>query len=184
MSYKTVEVGFRIWKVAFKLILNGALMAFFPDRVHAAQNVTLNWDPSSAANVAGYKIYYGTMSRSYTQVMTVGNVTSTTISALVAGQTYYYAATTVDSAGHESAFSNEASYVASLPAARLTAGTKTAGAYGFTVSGAAGQAYVVQASSNLTDWVCLETNTAPFVFVDAQAVGFSRRFYRTFEYAP
>jgi hypothetical protein len=184
MSYKSVEVSSRIGRFALKLILNGAVMAFFPFRIQAGQSVTLNWDPSSATNVAGYKIYYGTASHSYSQVVTVDNVTSATISALTAGQTYYYAATTVDAAGNESAFSNEASYVTPLPAAVLTAGVQTQGAFSFTVSGTAGQTYVVQASTNLVDWDCLQTNTAPFVFVDAQAAGFSQRFYRTFEITP
>src|ERR1035437_1786434 len=104
MNYKPVKVGSRICKFALKLILNGAVMGFFPFRVQAGQSVTLNWDSSSAANVAGYKIYYGTASHSYSQVVTVGNVTSATISAPAAGQTYYYAATTVDLAGNESTF--------------------------------------------------------------------------------
>jgi hypothetical protein len=56
---------------------------------------------------------------------------------------------------------------------------RAGGSFSFTVSGNPGQAYVVQTSSNLQDWVSLSTNTAPFVFVDPAAAQFSQRFYRT-----
>jgi hypothetical protein len=42
----------------------------------------------------------------------------------------------------------------------------------------------VQVSTNLLDWDGLQTNAAPFVFVDAQAAGFGQRFYRTCETTP
>ena len=48
-----------------------------------------------------------------------------------------------------------------------------------TVSGTPGHPYAVQASSNLVDWVSLQTNTAPFTFVDTNADRFNRRFYRS-----
>jgi hypothetical protein len=40
--------------------------------------------------------------------------------------------------------------------------------------------YVVQASTDLVNWVSLQTNTSPFVFVDTNASQFSQRFYRTY----
>jgi hypothetical protein len=42
-----------------------------------------------------------------------------------------------------------------------------------------GYKYVVEASTDLVHWVPVQTNTAPFTFVDAQAGQFSRRFYRS-----
>jgi hypothetical protein len=77
----------------------------------AASSVPLAWNASSDANVAGYKIYYGVASRAYTNSVDVGNVTNTVIDGLVAGATYYFAATTYDAAGVESDFSNEAMYL-------------------------------------------------------------------------
>jgi uncharacterized repeat protein (TIGR03803 family) len=53
------------------------------------------------------------------------------------------------------------------------------GQFQFTASGLAGYRYVVQASTNLTDWAPLQTNPAPFQFVDAAAADYPRRFYRT-----
>ena len=124
--------------------------------LHADQSVTLTWNPSTAPNVAGYKIYYGVASQSYFTNVAVGNTTTATISGLVPGTTYYFAATTVDSAGDESAFSNEASYavpqivptLTTLPTAgaitcgqtlassRLSGGAaSTAGSFAFTTPG-------------------------------------------------
>ena len=40
--------------------------------------------------------------------------------------------------------------------------------------------YVVQASTDLVNWVSIQTNTSPFTFVDTNASKFSRRFYRTY----
>lgn len=75
-----------------------------------AQTATLSWNASTDPNLAGYVIYYGGASQDYTNTIVVGNVTNVSITGLTAGATYYFAATTYDSAGDESAFSNEATY--------------------------------------------------------------------------
>jgi hypothetical protein len=71
--------------------------------------VTLSWDPSTATNLAGYKVYKGTASGVYSSPITVGNVTSYTISNLGIGSTYYFAVTEYNTSGLESGFSNEVS---------------------------------------------------------------------------
>lgn len=76
----------------------------------AAGNVSLAWDASPDASVTGYRIYYGVASASYTNSATVGNVTNATVTGLVEGATYFFAATAFDGAGLESDFSNETSY--------------------------------------------------------------------------
>jgi hypothetical protein len=93
----------------FRLIFLAAFVLFAPSllKVHAAQ-VTLAWDASSDANIAGYKIYYGTASGSYSVVVDVGGQTSCTIANLAAGTPYYFAATEYDKSGQESGYSNEA----------------------------------------------------------------------------
>jgi pectate lyase len=56
-----------------------------------------------------------------------------------------------------------------------------AGVFGFSVNGAAGQSYLVQASTNLVNWTTIfTTNPAslPFVWSDAATSNFPRRFYR------
>ena len=75
-----------------------------------AASVTLAWDPSSGTGVVGYKIYYGPASRTYTNSLATGNVTNATIDNLVAGGSYFFAATAVTAGGVESAFSNEIQY--------------------------------------------------------------------------
>src|SRR5215831_15640133 len=37
-------------------------------------SVTLAWDPSTASDVSGYKVYYGGASQTYTNTISVGNV--------------------------------------------------------------------------------------------------------------
>ena len=78
--------------------------------------LTLSWSASTSTNVANYKIYYGTTSGSYTQVVSAGPLTQTTITGLTPGTTYFLAATASDDAGVESLYSNEISFV--VPAGR------------------------------------------------------------------
>ena len=63
--------------------------------------------------VKGYRVYYGTSSRSYSQAagtgLSAGNTTSFTVTGLPRGHLYYFAVTSVDGAGNESPYSNEAS---------------------------------------------------------------------------
>jgi hypothetical protein len=63
--------------------------------------------------------------------------------------------------------------------ASMTQASYANGQYSFTVSGTSGGQYVVQASTNMLNWVSLQTNTAPFQFVDPNASQFKQRFYRT-----
>ena len=65
-------------------------------------------------------------------------------------------------------------------AATLASVAHARGQYALTVSGVSGYRYVVQASANLVNWVPLQTNTAPFIFVDIKASQFGRRFYVQF----
>jgi hypothetical protein len=82
--------------------------------VQAAGSVTLAWNRSTNAIVAGYNIYYGGASGAYTNKICVGNVTNATISGLVQGTTYYFAATTYAASGVEGLLSSEVSYAVPL----------------------------------------------------------------------
>ena len=70
--------------------------------------------------------------------------------------------------------------VYSTTAATLTSATLLNKQFGFIVDGVPGYKYVVQASSDLNHWVSVQTNTAPFTFVDPSASGFDKRFYRSY----
>jgi trimeric autotransporter adhesin len=81
--------------------------------------VTLTWDaPTSysdgtplnpATDISMYKIYYGTASGVYAQVVCVPNPATTTITKTLplAHGTYYFVVSDVDAAGQESNYSNE-----------------------------------------------------------------------------
>jgi fibronectin type 3 domain-containing protein len=85
----------------------------------ATAALTLAWDApttntdgsslNSATDLSQYKIYYGTASLAYTQVVNVTNPGTTTISQTLtlSPGTYYFAVTTVDASGQESDYSNE-----------------------------------------------------------------------------
>lgn len=80
-----------------------------------AAGVSLSWDPSPDPAVVGYNLYFGPGSRTYTNFVPAGNVTSIAITNLADDGIYYFAATAYDTKGLESDFSNEVSY--NVPAA-------------------------------------------------------------------
>lgn len=69
---------------------------------------TTNADGTPLTDLVGYKIYYGTTSGNYTEVIAVGNVTTYKVEGLQPG-TYYFALTAYDTSGNESGYSNEVS---------------------------------------------------------------------------
>ena len=69
--------------------------------------------------------------------------------------------------------------VCATAAATLASAAHASGQFALTVSGVSGYQYVVQASTNLVYWVPVQTNTAPFTFVDTNASHFRQRFYRS-----
>ncbi len=163
--------------------------------IRAEQSARLAWDAAGDPQVAGYRIYYGGKSQIYTNSIDVGLVTEATITGLSAGETYYFAATTYYDSGDESDYSNETAF--SVPAtaspppgpslaatstivtnpATLAATSQSGGNFHFTVAGATGLIYILQASSDLVNWVPVQTNAAPFVFVENNT-GLPRQFYR------
>ena len=75
-------------------------------------NVTLTWTANGEPDLAGYKIYVGTASGTYSSPgspFVTGKVTSYTVFNLPTGQTYFFAISAYDSAGNESALSAEVS---------------------------------------------------------------------------
>jgi len=80
-----------------------------------AASVMLAWDPSPDSQVVGYRVYYGVASLSYTNSATVGAVTNATVTGLIVGTRYYFAATAYNAAGDESVFSNEITFTPVAP---------------------------------------------------------------------
>jgi hypothetical protein len=72
--------------------------------------LSLVWDENTEPDLDGYKLYYGSTSRSYGYIIDVGNQTDFTVVDLVEGETYYFAVTAYNTSGYESSYSNEVTY--------------------------------------------------------------------------
>jgi hypothetical protein len=71
-------------------------------------SASLAWNAVTGTTLSGYKVYVGEAPKLYTRTITLGNVTSTTVSSLTRGRTYYFAVTAYNGAG-QSPTSNEVS---------------------------------------------------------------------------
>ena len=108
----------RLRRVVLTVLLSSVFIALAPLATFAASSVTLAWDPDSGTDIiTNYNIYYGAASATYTNTALAGTNTTVTISSLVDGTTYYFAATAVDAAGLESDYSTE---ISALIGAMLT----------------------------------------------------------------
>ena len=67
----------------------------------------VTWNANTESDLAGYRVYYGTSSRNYPNSISVGKVTSATISGLTIGSKYYIALKAVDTSGNLSGYSAE-----------------------------------------------------------------------------
>ncbi|HSY17865.1 MAG TPA: fibronectin type III domain-containing protein [Candidatus Acidoferrales bacterium] len=150
-------------------------------------SVILSWTASTDAGVAGYQIFSGSAPGNYSMSQNLGLVNSLVFTGLTPGATSYYAIKEYDTAWNESDISAEISWqnpVSSVPAAKLAAPVRVGKQFSFTVSGPTNTPSVVQASTDLVHWVSVQTNTAPFTFVDTNAASFSKRYFRTYYLSP
>jgi hypothetical protein len=92
----------------------------------SAQSVTLAWDANTEPQVAGYRVYYGTSSGSYTQNIDAGNNTTATVSGLDVSQDYYFAVRAYDNTGGMSPFSAEVNQPAIVAPGTTTISSFTA----------------------------------------------------------
>jgi Fibronectin type III domain len=155
-------------------------MMLIASSVLQAAFVTLEWSPSTDPTVVGYKIYYWPAGGGVTNSIDVGDVTNVVVTNLADDTTYYFAATSYDGNDVESIFSNEIVVTTDRAtiAPLLTQNVGVSGQFSFNVSGVPNDLYVVQASTDLINWVPVQTNTAPFSFVDTNAGLFRSRYYR------
>ncbi|HJT79717.1 MAG TPA: Ig-like domain-containing protein [Chthoniobacterales bacterium] len=86
--------------------LASALLFLVSISLAEATNLRFGWNASADPNVAGYNLFYGTASGSYTKTVNAGSATSTNVS-LKPGATYYFVVTAYNSFGFQSAPSNE-----------------------------------------------------------------------------
>ena len=95
-----------------------------------AADVTLTWDPSISENIDYYKVHFRAAdAKYYTDSINVGNVVKYTMTGLEDDTEYCFVATAVDTAGHESIYSNEIC-MDDAPSAILAPVMKVAGTAG------------------------------------------------------
>ena len=79
--------------------------------INFASDVQVSWQANKEADLAGYKIYYGTSSRNYSTHIDAGLNTSFVIRGLDDQIEYFFALTAYDTAGNESGYSSEISAI-------------------------------------------------------------------------
>jgi hypothetical protein len=94
----------RAWRILLLVSLLFAVSA------QSASTLTLAWDRNPETNIAGYKLYYGQTSGSYSTAVNVGNTTTVTITNLAHGGSWFFAVTAYNSLGVESDYSSELSH--------------------------------------------------------------------------
>jgi hypothetical protein len=112
-----LRVPSAVWvRCAVLLGLCSSFLTFSRFTSAANGNLTLAWDPNPDPNVVGYKIYFGSASGGYTNVISAGMATTLTLSNLVEGTSYFFAATDYASDGLESDYSSEVTATLPVPA--------------------------------------------------------------------
>jgi fibronectin type 3 domain-containing protein len=111
-----------------------------------AQSVTLQWDPNSESNLAGYNLYRSTTSGSGYVKLNGGLITRARYadSTINYDKTYYYVCTAVNTSGLESGYSNQVSFSIPAPNSPPVAADDTA-------TTPQGQAVTVNVTANDTD---------------------------------
>ena len=84
------------------------------------RNVTLTWEPpadNGGMSVTNYTVYYGTTPGNYTNNITVGNITSYTITGLINGQRYYFVVSAINSVGESEKSTESSAMPCTVPSA-------------------------------------------------------------------
>ncbi len=123
--------------VLFYMLVFSCFLALSGSGGAIAGTIAVTWDPNTEADLAGYRVYYGSSPGTYDQNVDVGNVTSYTLTGLADCATWYVAVKAYDTEGLESLdYSNE---ISGWPRPVVSASTPNAGEqgadYGLTVTG-------------------------------------------------
>jgi hypothetical protein len=160
-------------------------------------NLVLDWNqpsapvfttqPQSQNVVAGNNVTFtsaaiGTPTPTYQWKFNAGSITGATSSS------YTKSSVTTNDTGNYTVVASNSVGSATSAAAVLTvynsaAATLSASAYTnnqfkFSLAGVPAYSYIIQASTNLTNWTSIYTNTSPFTFTDASATNYPHRFYK------
>lgn len=132
-------------------------------RVANAAQISLAWNANSEPDLTGYKLHYGTASRSYSNVVNVGKVITYTATGLQEGTKYYFALTAYNTSGGESGYSNE---ITATPAPSCTYSISSSGQ---SFSASAGTATVNVTASQGCSWSA--SSGVPWVTITSGSSG-------------
>ena len=165
----------------FADVIRPTLSLVAPTANLRVSNTTFSVSGRAGDNVAVGTVYYSLNGSSWTAATTGNNWTNWTAPIMLRPGTNTVRVCAVDTSGNISPTNNGTINLVLPPAALATLGPGAYGdgQYAFLVSGVTGYKYLVQASSDMVNWVSLQTNTAPFTFTDTNASQFDQRFYRT-----
>jgi hypothetical protein len=173
--------------LAVRIFFAGLSVLLMSFHARANQNVLLSWDTNTDSTIAGYNVYYGTASRSYTQKINAGNTSASVISNLTSGVTFYFAVTAYDIFGIESLPSNEVSYTVPVVTAtnppvklsmRSVRADATAKVFSISSAGTAPTNWTLQASTDLRTWDAVSTGTNSAVNVSVVVASSPQMFFR------
>jgi hypothetical protein len=163
---------------------SGLLFTFalcLPFSAIASGTVTLAWNASNDPLVLGYNLYCGGVSGVYTNIIAAGNATNITVSGLVGGRKYYFAATTTGILGLESIFSGEVAYVVPTRAILYIQIGRSNGvpvSISITANGMIPNQWILQSSTNLEKWTAIAQGTNLPVNFFAATKGVPMQFFR------
>ena len=106
--------------ILVSLLLGSSIIGLIPG-VALCTDITIAWDANNEFDLAGYILFYGTSSRSYSNSIDVGNNTQYTLTGLIDGTTYYFAAKAYNTFDIKSDHSKELVYT--LPVANSAPNT-------------------------------------------------------------
>ncbi len=128
------------------LFIAMGLGAVFCRSARAEQSVTLAWNPSPSASVAGYMVSYGSDGINFSNQVDAGTNTNWTVAGLQDGSTNYFEVSAYDVNYNESPPCAPVEYVVPVPAQTVAVAANPAGAG--SVSG--GGSYVTGSSVTVT----------------------------------
>jgi len=157
-----------------------AAVVLAPQFLTQGASYQLAWNSNPEPDIAYYRLHIGTSSGRYLTVVPVGKVTSHVATNLVAGRTYFFALSAVNTSNIESDRSAEVSTAVSGNLSLSIA--QVPGEIRITVQGTPGQTYNIQPADTLPQWGGGTTRTADasgrIVVSEPITSQGSRRFFR------
>jgi hypothetical protein len=188
--------------VATELFVTGSSSSPEDFAINAAGNLAYVADDGSKGGIQRWELIGGTWTNIYTLGSGVAGIGARSLSVDFSGADPVIYAVTAETATNrligmiDSEPNAAAMTLATCPANELFRAVKfapaatipsalqlgapawTNGQLSFTLTGVPGSDYIIESSTNLTAWLAVQTNTAPFTFVLTNAAGYSQQYFR------